>query len=440
MRKSMQEVYNYLSDKQNYLHLIEQYIATHDVEKKEGRSYLRYLEANRTKLASDLSKKIQNCSFSFSYSLQERLQQHDKKKFMYTYIIPDLIMQKAMLTVLERVCSSHLSTNLYSYLKGRNHKQAIANLVSYIKKKDTNLWVYKTDIKKYFESICIHKSSELWKILDEISKINVCTENQRSSFIKKLYYDAARPTVITLDRKLVSNSIGIPYGSPLSGLFSNLYLSELDNKLSSIPGIFYSRYSDDMLIVSDKRQDIITCIQVIEYYLKKLNLEMNPCKVEYIYFTKSGRSSDQDSIFKGTSAFTYIGYVIKANGMTQPSRKRTSYFLTNCKSTIQYYSNISKSMSRKDQLRIICKGLSNINLSFNGEKKELVKDILFRTTDKNFLKQLDLQIAVWIAETLTGIKGVKAFRELPYRTIRESGLPSLEKSVNVIYKLIKKNS
>ncbi len=70
---------------------------------------------------------------------------------------------------------------------------------------------------------------------------------------------------------------GIPQGSPLSPLLSNLYLDYLDKELIK-KGYFYFRFGDDLLVLfkEDRHKRVL---ETIERILKHLNLRLNKEKV-----------------------------------------------------------------------------------------------------------------------------------------------------------------
>lgn len=61
--------------------------------------------------------------------------------------------------------------------------------------------------------------------------------------------------------------------------------------------------------------------------------------------------------------------------------------------------------------------------------------MILRANDHHYLQEVDRIIALMIAEKLSGVKGRKAFRYIPYQKIREKWqLPSLVTMVNTFYK------
>lgn len=80
---------------------------------------------------------------------------------------------------------------------------------------------------------------------------------------------------------------GIPQGSPISAVLSNIYMFETDiilNQFATDHGGLYRRYCDDILFVMPTIELRDQAKQMIEAKLSELRLEFNPGKTEEIYF------------------------------------------------------------------------------------------------------------------------------------------------------------
>lgn len=96
---------------------------------------------------------------------------------------------------------------------------------------------------------------------------------------------------------------GIPQGSPMSGLLSNIYMVNFDFKMYNLAckyGMKYYRYSDDILIISP-----LQYAQSLESYVKKeitiLKLKIKEVKTERLLFPKN-----QKKCYKLDSEYTHI--------------------------------------------------------------------------------------------------------------------------------------
>ncbi|TMO71931.1 antiviral reverse transcriptase Drt2 [Pseudoalteromonas aurantia] len=138
------------------------------------------------------------------------------------------------------------------------------------------------------------------------------------------------------------NNYGIPQGSPISALLSNIYMLEFDKAMKTyvdIHGGYYYRYCDDMLfIVPTALKKKVAGFAAKE--VKKLKVALNPDKTELRTFRKVANvlSSDQPLqylgfIFDGENAF------IRSSSLARYSEKmRRGVNLA--KQTMNKYNNI----------------------------------------------------------------------------------------------------
>ncbi len=80
---------------------------------------------------------------------------------------------------------------------------------------------------------------------------------------------------------------GIPQGSPISAVLSNVYMLELDTAVNAFVvkhGGLYRRYCDDILVVMPTVELRNQVRQIIEAGLRGLRLESNPSKTEEVDF------------------------------------------------------------------------------------------------------------------------------------------------------------
>lgn len=80
---------------------------------------------------------------------------------------------------------------------------------------------------------------------------------------------------------------GIPQGSPISAVLSNIYMLEMDtavNAFATEHGGLYRRYCDDILVVLPTSELRDHARQMIESWLNQLKLRFNPTKTEIVDF------------------------------------------------------------------------------------------------------------------------------------------------------------
>lgn len=84
---------------------------------------------------------------------------------------------------------------------------------------------------------------------------------------------------------------GIPQGTPISGLLSNIYLLDFDRDVLSLVnsiGGLYRRYCDDVVVVcpADQAEQVASKTQEL---IRKVQLEIQPDKTDVIYFRSTER-------------------------------------------------------------------------------------------------------------------------------------------------------
>lgn len=100
---------------------------------------------------------------------------------------------------------------------------------------------------------------------------------------------------------------GIPQGTPISALLSNVYMVSLDEEISAYAqrvGGFYRRYCDDILLVVQSEHAGDAEI-LIEQQLKNVRLELQPDKSLKCAFVNSAGRSDKP--------LQYLGLVFQGN-------------------------------------------------------------------------------------------------------------------------------
>jgi hypothetical protein len=84
-----------------------------------------------------------------------------------------------------------------------------------------------------------------------------------------------------------NNSRGIPQGSPISAVLSNIYMLEMDtalNAFASLHGGLYRRYCDDILLVVPNDDLRNEAERLVTEWLQRLRLQFNSAKTERVSF------------------------------------------------------------------------------------------------------------------------------------------------------------
>ncbi len=145
--------------------------------------------------------------------------------------------------------------------------------------------------------------------------------------------------------KRTSRYAGIPQGSPISALLSNMYLIDYDHALQQRAlkeNFLYRRYCDDILIICDKKQAYEIEHLAISLIQESHLLEIQPKKVERITFRKNSKGLirgfnekkiektgdiiDSDNESKYYKPLQYLGFEYNGKDILIRSSSLSRYF------------------------------------------------------------------------------------------------------------------
>lgn len=172
----------------------------------------------------------------------------------------------------------------YGFRPGRSAHQAVAQAVHYLNEGRT--WVVELDLEKFFDTV---NHDRLMSKLEKVIK-----DKATLSLIRKYLTGG-----IMSCGKLSLRKEGVPQGSPLSPLLSNIVLDDLDKELEK-RGHCFVRYADDCSIyVRSEKAAHRVCASITKYIEEELRLKVNQTK------TKISRPSE--STLLGFSFFEKEG-------------------------------------------------------------------------------------------------------------------------------------
>ena len=211
----------------------------------------------------------------------------------------------------------------------------------------------------------------------------------------------------------------MPTGSPIANTLFNFYLIPLDNALAVVPGGFYARYSDDLLFAHPDPWVAREAEARLTTTLEGLHLEANRSKAADLFFNGAGRPSPAWAEAKGTPTIAFLGCHVGFDGTVALKPAKLRRLLNDLKVRIR---RTLKELPNRDPHvtgPVIC---SVVNEALNPvspcrQKSAVLLDSI--VTSRPQLKQLDYSIARIITAALTGDSTVRAFRRVPYRTLRQ---------------------
>ncbi len=180
--------------------------------------------------------------------------------------VADRVVQTAMKLVLEPIFEADFHDCSYGYRPQRNAKQASLAIKADLYNRATA--VVEIDFQSYFDSIPHHKLLILIR------------ERVRDGSMLRIIKQSLKVGVAQ-EGKIEPKRIGVPQGSPISPLYSNIYLNLLDQVWHSrnYPeklGATLHRYADDAILVC--RRNAEEALEALKSITRRMDLTLNPDK------------------------------------------------------------------------------------------------------------------------------------------------------------------
>lgn len=172
----------------------------------------------------------------------------------------DRMLQQAVLREVMLRYELEFSTYSYAFRPRRNTQQATGKSLGYINSGYQH--IVEIDLKEFFDRV----DHEL--LLQLLYRKIKC--KQTMCLIRRWLR-----APLEKDGKLIKRRIGIPQGSPISPLLSNIILHELDSEMERL-GLRFVRYADDFSIYCKTKAEARKAGNNVYLYLKnKLKLPIN---------------------------------------------------------------------------------------------------------------------------------------------------------------------
>ena len=203
-----------------------------------------------------------------------------KKRPLGIPAVKDRVIQQSLAQALSDIYEPHFSDYSYGFRKGRSQHDAMNKVFEYLN--DGYEWVIDLDIEKYFDTV---NHDKLVSILRERVKDDITLHLIRSILKSGIMEDG-----------LVSPSEeGVPQGSPVSCVLSNIYLDKFDKELEA-RGLRFARFADDVNIFVKSEMSAERVMKSISSWLeRKLFLKVSAAKTKVV--------RPKDSNFLG---FTFV--------------------------------------------------------------------------------------------------------------------------------------
>lgn len=185
------------------------------------------------------------------------------KRMLGIPTVVDRLIQQAMAQVLGPIFDPDFSASSFGFRPGRSAHQAVRQIQGYIKR--GSKVAVDMDLAKFFDRV--HHDALMARVARKV----------RDKAVLRLIGKYLRAGVL-VGESLQPTETGVPQGSPLSPLLSNVMLDDLDKELER-RGHQFARYCDDfLLVVKSQRAGERVKASLTRFLQRHLKLEINESK------------------------------------------------------------------------------------------------------------------------------------------------------------------
>lgn len=284
------------------------------------------------------------------------------------------------------------SDHLYSFRRNVCAADAVKEL--FRTRNLDKMWGFKADVHNYFNSIDIGRL--LPRLKSDLS------DDRLYSMIEGILSEPR----VSFRGEILEEQKGVMAGIPISSFLANYYLKDVDARFDSVDCI-YMRYADDILILADSEEKLLSLRGELIEMVEDLELGMNP---------------DKEIFFEPGEAYEFLGYSISADRIDI------------CSNTVHKMKGKIRRSARSIRRWMIRKDAPVI-----GTIRALIRDYddrfygyeigeiswsawyfsVITTTDS--LHEIDLYFQDWARYVATGKHNKKNYTAIPYETLKMCG-------------------
>ena len=223
----------------------------------------------------------------------------EKARVIALYSMRDKVIQQSLAEELNRIFDGRFSRQTYAYRANKSALTGIDEINEQIRSGKFEVFL-KIDISHYFDTI-------QWKLLYEMLKQSVSEED----VLELIRENCCSVSLDETTGELEDKRDGLYQGSGIAPVLSNVYLMGFDQSMCKNDGIYYLRYSDDILILGQERDGLVNLINEIKREFDRLGLKINEKK---------------SCIGEIADGFNFLGYHFDKNGKAIPAKAESNLY------------------------------------------------------------------------------------------------------------------
>lgn len=182
----------------------------------------------------------------------------------------DRILLSIANDLLFELCPDMIHPACKSYQKGIGCGRVVQQVSQIVCQTEGNIRGWKSDLSKYFDTVPLRYIDDVFNKVEERHGKSALITVLREYYHSDIFFDE--------NGELRQSFQSLKQGCAVAAFLADAILYHIDRKLSGIGG-FYVRYSDDMLFLGISYK---TAMQILEEELNKMEMKLNPKKVEYL--------------------------------------------------------------------------------------------------------------------------------------------------------------
>jgi group II intron reverse transcriptase/maturase len=227
------------------------------IDGKKTTELTDYFRENKTSITQSLKEELYQAQAILGVEIPKG---NGKTRLLGIPTVTDRLLQQAVSQVLMPKYEYEFSAHSYGFRPNKNARQAVGKALEHIH--EGYAFIVDIDLKTFFDEV------------DHCLLLNLLYQKVKCPTTLRLIRKWLRAP-IQINGKLQKRRKGVPQGSPISPLLSNILLNELDKELTR-RNLRFVRYADDFSIYTKRKSDATATLKAIEKYLRtKLKLTIN---------------------------------------------------------------------------------------------------------------------------------------------------------------------